>query len=346
MSDWLRARCVSERHSTTIPLFSIGESRIERRGYKNVHWEKRGSAGETKRIGSTMVESSVLFPVASVSSLEENGTSVVFSCSGDYQLIRQPMPPPSQSQGVSHVKLQKRNGTYWLRSDRRVTVDDMSSANALAGFFPSQIAPMQEGGATSSTDVAQQFPDAAEVGKTSEESVSAEQGQLLRAAEPHQCVLKVKAKPILETPTQRQRDSHELTHLPPVPWCPACVSGKPADDPHRRRQDARDSGLDVASFDHCDISAEVGVFNKKLRFKVLVSPRSGALATLEGPKDVAEHLVRFVCDMLETWSFGVCPQVSERASRDRSAERCCQDKAIQDDSDKHAQVFAWQFRSL
>ena len=29
-----------------------------------------------KRIGSTMIESSVLFPVASVSSLEENGTSV------------------------------------------------------------------------------------------------------------------------------------------------------------------------------------------------------------------------------------------------------------------------------
>ena len=100
--------------------------------------------------------------------------------------FRQPMPLPSQSQGVSHVKLQKRNGTYCLWSDRRVTVDDMSSANALAGFFPSQIAPMQEGGATSSTDVAEPFPDATEVGKTSKESVSAEQGQQLRASEPDQ----------------------------------------------------------------------------------------------------------------------------------------------------------------
>ena len=36
-----------------------------------------------------MVESSVLFPVASVSSLEENGTSVVHC---DYYLIRQPKP--------------------------------------------------------------------------------------------------------------------------------------------------------------------------------------------------------------------------------------------------------------
>ena len=115
----------------------------------------------------------------------------------------------------------------------------------------------------------------------------------------------MRAKPIPETPTQRQRDIHELTHLPPVPWCPACVSGSAADDPRRRRQDARDSGLDVASFDHCDISAEVGMFNKKLKFKVLVSHRSGAVAALEGPKDVTEHMVRFVCDMLET-SGSVC----------------------------------------
>ena len=49
-------------------------------------------------------------------------------------------------------------------------------------------------------------------------------------------------------------------------------------DLHRRRQDARDSGMDVASFDHADISAEVGMFNKKLKFKVLVSHRSLAVA--------------------------------------------------------------------
>ena len=62
---------------TAPPLFSIDGSPIEHRGDKKVHWKKRDSAGETKRIGSTMVKSSVLFPVASVSSLEENGTSVV-----------------------------------------------------------------------------------------------------------------------------------------------------------------------------------------------------------------------------------------------------------------------------
>ena len=46
--------------------FSIDGSPSEQRGFKKVHWEKRDSAGETKRMGSTMVGSSVLFPVASV----------------------------------------------------------------------------------------------------------------------------------------------------------------------------------------------------------------------------------------------------------------------------------------
>ena len=37
-----------------------------------------------------------------------------------------------------------------------------------------------------------------------------------------------------------------------------------------------------------------------------MSHRSGAVAALEGPTDVTEHMVRFVCDVLETWGFGVC----------------------------------------
>ena len=45
------------------------------------------------------------------------------------------------------------------------------------------------------------------------------------------------------------------------------------------------------------------------------SHRSGAVAALEGPKDVTEHMVRFVCDMLETWGFGVCAlKLSKRAN--------------------------------
>ena len=178
---------------------------------------------------------------------------------------------------------------------RRIDESPSITANALVGFSFVRMAPIQEIGAASSSDVAvaEPLPNAAKAGRVSQEAVPIEQGQPLRAVEPDEWAMKMRAKPIPETPTHRQRDIHELAHLPPVRWCPACVSGKAADDPHRRRQDARDSGLDVASFDHCDISAEVGMFNKKLKFKVAVS-----------------H-----------W-------------------------AIQDDSEKHAQVFTWQFGSL
>ena len=100
-----------------------------------------------------------------------NGTSVTFTCSGDYFLSRQPRPLP-QSSGASLQTDQRRSGTYLVQADWQVTVEGKSSVNKLSGFFPSQIAPMQEGGATSSTDVAEQFPDATEVGMTSKESLN------------------------------------------------------------------------------------------------------------------------------------------------------------------------------
>ena len=35
------------------------------------------------------------------------------------------------------------------------------------------------------------------------------------------------------TPTQRERDEHDLTHCPPRSWCDHCVRGQAKDDPHR-----------------------------------------------------------------------------------------------------------------
>ena len=56
---------------------------------------------------------------------------------------------------------------------------------------------------------------------------------------------------------------------------------------------------------HADITAGDGMANKRLRVKVLVNHNSGSVTTLKGPKDVTEHMVRFVCDRLQTWRFGV-----------------------------------------
>ena len=38
-----------------------------------------------------------------------------------------------------------------------------------------------------------------------------------------------------ETPSDRAREAHELTHLPTQPWCSVCVRAKGVDERHLRR---------------------------------------------------------------------------------------------------------------
>ena len=146
--------------------------------------------GEMNEFVSTMSESSVLFPFVSGSSLEMNGTSVKFTCLGDCDLSRQPRSL-LQSPRVSPKADQNRGVTWLGQADWRATV-----VNELPGFDLSQIALMQEGEATSSTDVAKQFQ--LRQRSVRRESVHDEQEQLLRAAEKDQRVLEGSAKPIPE----------------------------------------------------------------------------------------------------------------------------------------------------
>ena len=94
--------------STTLPLSSSTGSSIEQRGYKKVHWKER--------VLNTLVESSRLVPVMSVLSLERNGTSVAFTCSGDCDSSRQPRPL-LQSSRVSLLTDQMRSGTHWVQAN-------------------------------------------------------------------------------------------------------------------------------------------------------------------------------------------------------------------------------------
>ena len=180
---------------TIPPLSPISGFSIEQRGYKKVHWTERGL--------NTLIESSRLFPVVNVSSLERNGTLVAFTCSGDCDPSRQ-QRPLLQPAGVSLLIDQTRSGTYWMQANWQVTVEGKSSVNKLPEVVPSQSATVQEDGATASTDVAEPDADSTEVCKTTKKSVSVEQGHLPRAAEPHQIVLKME--------TRRQRDTVEFTH--------------------------------------------------------------------------------------------------------------------------------------
>ena len=280
----------------------------------NIHWSRHDSVGEVKEFGveSMKAKLSEWFPLIKKSSLKRNGTLVTFTCLGDRD-PNQHSRSLRQSSGVSH--LSERNG-----------------------FFLTQIEPMQEDRATPLTDAAE-FLDTTEADEMSKESVYVEQRQPLRSIEFDEWSLKERAKSIHETSTQRQQDIHELTHLLPSPWCSVCMSGEVADDHHWKRQDAKDSGLKVAPFDHCDILAEVGLFNMKLKSKVLVSHRSEELATVERPKDVIKNIVRVICNGLEIWTVDVCSFMCQKKMADHIAECCRQNETSQDNLAKHNEVF-------
>ena len=70
-----------------------------------------------------------------------------------------------------------RSGTRWVQANWQVTVEGKSSVNKLE--FSLLRSKMQEGGATSSTVVAEPVADSTEVYKTLKESVCVEQRQLL-----------------------------------------------------------------------------------------------------------------------------------------------------------------------
>ena len=39
----------------------------------------------------------------------------------------------------------------------------------------------------------------------------------------------------VKTPTAKEIEEHNCTHIPSQPWCPACVAGKKPNSPHKRQ---------------------------------------------------------------------------------------------------------------
>ena len=57
-------------------------------------------------------------------------------------------------------------------------------------------------------------------------------------------------------PTNTEIEVHELTHLPPKPWCEQCVRGRGTENPHKRVTFERaESTFPVIAFDFCFIKA-------------------------------------------------------------------------------------------
>ena len=66
---------------------------------------------------------------------------------------------------------------------------------------------------------------------------------------------------VLETPSAKDHEAHELTHLPTQPWCSVCVRAKGVDERHLHRpagQRAEARGVDhmpVIQFDYAYLSS-------------------------------------------------------------------------------------------
>ena len=63
---------------------------------------------------------------------------------------------------------------------------------------------------------------------------------------------RVRSLPKPVTPTRIQREEHELTHLPMMPWCRHCVMSRSMNDQHRRKKKHNnDRDVPIVSGDFC-----------------------------------------------------------------------------------------------
>ena len=73
-----------------------------------------------------------------------------------------------------------------------------------------------------------------------------------------------------KTPTEAERELHNLTHTPAVEWCEYCVMGQAADLPHRKIFEDRPLGHPLVQMDHAftavvsEIPDEDGLLSKTL----------------------------------------------------------------------------------
>ena len=83
-----------------------------------------------------------------------------------------------------------------------------------------------------------------------------------------------------ETPSDKDREAHKLTHLPTQPWCSVCVRAKGIDERHLRRQAgerAEAQGVDhmpVIQFDYAYLSS-VNEKGEQVRMRTILDTSTG-----------------------------------------------------------------------
>ena len=57
-------------------------------------------------------------------------------------------------------------------------------------------------------------------------------------------------------PTRREREEHDITHLPYRSWCRTCVEAKGKEDPHKKVSEIQPEELPIVSMDYAFMSQE------------------------------------------------------------------------------------------
>ena len=107
------------------------------------------------------------------------------------------------------------------------------------------------------------------------------------------------AVPSPKEPGAVERASQELTHMPYRSWCFSCVSGRKADDAHRKSDGY--TGPPRVECDFMFLSSRVHLVNPRLTIFNMMDRESQSMAAALTVKAASETLVRFFLDMLDAW---------------------------------------------
>jgi hypothetical protein len=107
-------------------------------------------------------------------------------------------------------------------------------------------------------------------------------------------------------PTPEEVAAHELTHLPFRPWCPDCVSGRAADDPHRRIVRDADDGVPKVSVDYGFISSDDGEDTRAILVLKVSGTKVVSAKCVSGKGRVDPFAVGWLVDELRRLGLGRC----------------------------------------
>jgi hypothetical protein len=148
----------------------------------------------------------------------------------------------------------------------------------------------------------------------SDGGAAVEEGQVAGVAElaDEQDIEEVVEDPIVRAvrdpgqPTVAEVAAHELTHLPFRPWCPDCVSGRAADDPHRRVAADVENGVPKVSVDYGFMSSDDGELTRTILVLKVSGSKVVAARCVCGKGRADPFAVGWLVEELRRLGLGKC----------------------------------------